>query len=65
MRNTIEDKAKLAEKVSDDDKQTIQDALTDAQDWLNSNEDAEKEELEGKIKELQSICDPIISQVYN
>lgn len=30
MRNTIEDKQKLAEKVSDTDKETIQDALTEA-----------------------------------
>jgi len=30
MKNTIEDKAKLADKVSDEDKETIQEALTDA-----------------------------------
>lgn len=30
MRNTIEDKAKLADKISNDEKQTIQDALSDA-----------------------------------
>ena len=30
MKNSIEDKDKLAEKVSDEDKSTIQDALTDA-----------------------------------
>ena len=65
MKNTIEDKAKLADKVSDEDKETIQEALTDVQDWLNANEDAEKEDLEDKIKELQKICDPIISQIYS
>jgi len=65
MKNTIEDKAKLADKVSDEDKETIQEALTDAQDWLNANEDAEKEDLEEKITELQKVCDPIISQIYN
>jgi len=30
MKNTIEDKTKLAEKVSDEDKRTIQEALTEA-----------------------------------
>lgn len=30
MKNSIEDKAKLAEKVSDEDKNSIKDALTDA-----------------------------------
>lgn len=30
MKNSIEDKDKLAEKVSDEDKSSIKDALTDA-----------------------------------
>lgn len=64
MRNTIEDKDKLAEKLEDDDKTTIRDAISEVEDWLNSNEDAEKEELEEHMKELQSICDPIIAKIY-
>ena len=64
MRNSIEDKQKLAEKLSEEDKQAIQDGLTDAQDWLNANADAEKDEFEDKLKELQAICDPIIQKVY-
>lgn len=64
MKSSIEDKDKLAEKVSDEDKSTIKDALTDAQDWLNANQDAEKDDFEEKLKELQSTCDPIVSKVY-
>ena len=64
MKNSVEDKEKLAEKLSDEDKSTIKDALTDAQDWLNANSDAEKDDFEDKLKELQSTCDPIISKVY-
>lgn len=64
MKNSVEDKDKLAEKISEDDKSTIQDALTDASDWLNANSDAEKGDFEDKLKELQSVCDPIIAQVY-
>lgn len=64
MRNTIEDKEKLADKIEDSDKETIKEALTEAQDWLNSNGDAEKEDLEAKLKEIQGVCDPIISKVY-
>ena len=52
MRNTIEDKEKLADKIEDSDKETIKDALTEAQDWLNSNTDADKDDLEAKLKEL-------------
>ena len=66
MRNTIEDKDKLADKLSEDDKSTIQDGLTEAEDWLNSNgEDATKDSIEEQMKELQSICDPIIATIYN
>merc|ERR1712151_384187 len=64
MKNSVEDKQKLAEKLSEEDKQKIQDGLTDAQDWLNANQDAEKDEFEDKLKELQAICDPIIQKVY-
>ena len=64
MRNTIEDKEKLADKIEGDDKQKIKDALQEAQDWLGSHEDAEKEEFESQLKDLQSVCDPIISKVY-
>ena len=64
MKNQIEDKEKLAEKLSEEDKSTIKDAITDAQDWLNANVDAEKDDFEDKLKELQTTCDPIISKVY-
>jgi len=64
MKNQIEDKEKLAEKLAEEDKSSIADALTDAQDWLNANTDAEKDDFEDKLKELQTVCDPIISKVY-
>jgi len=64
MKNSVEDKDKLADKISEEDKGTIQDALTDASDWLNANSDAERSDFDDKLKELQSVCDPIIAQVY-
>lgn len=64
MRNTIEDKEKLADKLEDSEKETIKDALTEAQDWLSSHEDADKDDLESRLKDLQGICDPIIQKVY-
>ena len=64
MQRSIDDKDKLADKLEEEDKSTIKDALTDAQDWLNANSDAEKDDFEDKLKELQATCDPIISKVY-
>jgi heat shock protein 5 len=64
MKSSVEDKDKLAEKLSDEDKTTVKDAITDSQDWLNANQDAEKDDFEDKLKELQTICDPIVAKVY-
>lgn len=64
MRNTIEDKDKLADKLDEDDKTTINDALTEAEDWLNSNDEADKDAYDEQMKELQRICDPIIANIY-
>ena len=46
MRNTIEDKDKLADKLDEDDKATIADALSEAEDWINANEEAGREDFD-------------------
>ena len=52
MKNSIEDKDKLADKIEEGEKSAIADALTDASDWLNANSDSEKEDFEDKLREL-------------
>ena len=64
MRNTIEDKEKLADKIDSSDKEKIKSALDEAQDWLKDHDDADKDEFESQLKEVQSVCDPIIAKVY-
>jgi len=64
MRNTIEDRDKLADKLSEEDKSSISEALDEAHDWLRSNPEAAKYELEDATRELQSVCDPIVAQIY-
>merc|ERR1712070_294743 len=64
MRNTIEDKEKLKDKLDAADKKTIEDALKTEQDWIAANEEAEKDDMEEHFKGLQKICDPIVSKVY-
>ena len=63
MRNTIEDPEKLAKKLDDDDKDKIQDALREHGDWLSENPEADKEDYEEHLKDLQAICDPIVAKV--
>lgn len=63
MKSTIEDE-KLKDKISDADKQTIQDKCNDIIKWLDGNQLAEAEEYEHKQKELEAICNPIITKLY-
>jgi heat shock protein 1/8 len=61
MRNTIrDDKVKL----SSDDKETIEKALNEAIEWLDANQMGEVEEFEHKLQELEKICNPIITKMY-
>ena len=65
MRSTIEDIDKLADKLSSEDRASIRDIADETEDWLNSNEDADKEAFEESMKDMQRICDPIIASIYN
>jgi len=64
MKNSIEDSEKLADKLSSDDKETIKEAVEEALSWLGSNGDASKEAYQDKLKEVEKICNPIVSSVY-
>jgi heat shock protein 5 len=64
MKNTINDEDKLGDKIDEDDKETIEEAVTETIDWLDENPEAEKEEFEEKLKELEGICNPIIQKLY-
>jgi len=63
MKTTIEDD-KMKDKISDEDKTTIHDKCKETLDWLESNNEASKEELDSKQKELESVCAPIITKLY-
>jgi len=64
MKTTVEDKDKMADKIEEDDKTQILDAVKEAQEWLNSNLEAEAEDISEKQKELEALFNPIISKLY-
>jgi len=64
MKNNVEDPEKLAKKLSDDDKETVQNAVKEAEEWLSSNQNADKEDFDEQLKQLREICDPIVSKAY-
>merc|ERR1712061_440538 len=54
----------LSEKMDSDEKEKILDALKDGQSWLDSNPEADAEEIKEKHKEIEGICAPIVSKYY-
>jgi heat shock protein 5 len=64
MKNQINDKDKLADKLESDEKEKIETAVKEALEWLDDNQNAEKEDYEERLKEVEAVCNPIITTVY-
>merc|ERR1739843_87910 len=67
MRSAAEgsgDNKGLSEKLDDGEKEQIGEAIKDGQSWLDSNPEADAEEIKEKQKEVEGICAPIISKYY-
>jgi len=52
----------ISEKMDEDDKEKVTEALADAQSWLDSNSEADGEEIKEKHQEIEGICAPIVSK---
>merc|ERR1712058_171344 len=63
MKTTIEDE-KLKDKISEDDMKKINDKCDEAIKWLDANQLAEVEEFNDKQKEVEGVCNPIITKLY-
>jgi len=63
MKTTIEDE-KVKDKISEDDIKKINDKCDEAIKWLDANQLAEVEEFSDKQKEVEGVCNPIITKLY-
>ncbi|MFH4980613.1 hypothetical protein AB6A40_007322 [Gnathostoma spinigerum] len=63
MKQTLEDE-KLKDKISSEDKDKIRKKCDEVISWLDRNQTAEKDEFEYQKKELESVCNPIITKLY-
>ncbi|KAJ6393018.1 hypothetical protein OIU77_022486 [Salix suchowensis] len=63
MRNTVRDE-KVGGKLDPADKQKIEKEIEETIDWLDRNQLAEADEFEDRLKELEGLCNPIISKMY-
>jgi heat shock protein 5 len=64
LKSQLEDEEKLAGKLSEEDHETVEEAVNDVLDWLQSNDDAEKEDFDEKKAELEEIVNPILQEFY-
>merc|ERR1739849_39030 len=67
MRSAVEGSGEnkgLSEKLDSEEKEKIMNALKDGQSWLDSNPEADAEEIKEKHKEVEAICAPIVSKYY-
>merc|ERR1712109_251965 len=63
MKSTVEDD-KLKGKISESDLKTISDKCEETIKWLDQNQSAEVDEFKHKQSEIEGICNPIISKLY-
>jgi len=64
MKSTVEDE-KLKDKISGSDRKTIEDKCDETIKWLDQNQTAEVDEFKDKQKEIEGICNPIVSKLYS
>uniref|UniRef100_A0A8C1WDD7 Endoplasmic reticulum chaperone BIP n=1 Tax=Cyprinus carpio TaxID=7962 RepID=A0A8C1WDD7_CYPCA len=64
LKNQIGDKEKLGGKLSSEDKETIEKAVEEKIEWLESHQEADLEDFQAKKKELEEIVQPIVSKLY-
>merc|ERR1712045_576644 len=63
IKSTIDDE-KFKEKIEASEKQTVTSKCDETIRWLDSNQQAKKEEFEHKQKELEELFNPIVKRIY-
>jgi len=54
----------LGSKIEADDKETIEKAIKESQEWIEENLTAGKEEFNAQQKALEQIVNPIFTKLY-
>merc|ERR1712223_572508 len=64
LKNQINDKEKLGAKITDEDKEKIEEAVNEKISWLEENQEADGEDFKAQKKELEDTVQPIIAKLY-
>mmetsp|Transcript_14351 Transcript_14351/g.28332 ORF Transcript_14351/g.28332 Transcript_14351/m.28332 type:complete len:662 (-) Transcript_14351:252-2237(-) len=64
IKNTINDEDKIKDKLTDDDKETLENLVKEVTEWIDENQNSDKDEFEEKQKEIEKTVNPIMSKLY-
>lgn len=64
LKTQINDKEKLGAKITDEDKEKIEEAVKAKISWLEENQEADAEDFKAQKKELEDAVQPIIAKLY-
>ena len=62
IRNVLEEK--VGEKIEEEERKAIEEAIKEKLEWIARNGQAEKEEFDEQYKELEKIVQPIFAKFY-
>nr|AVN89840.1 heat shock protein 70 [Paralichthys olivaceus] len=63
MKSSVEDDS-MKGKIQEEDKKIVIDKCNQTISWLENNQLAEKDEYEHQQKELEKVCNPIVTKLY-
>jgi len=63
MKSTV-DGEELKDKIPESDRKTINDKCDETIAWLDNNQTAETDEYKDKQKEIEGVCNPIVTKLY-
>ncbi|RSH88510.1 ATPase with role in protein import into the ER [Apiotrichum porosum] len=64
LKSQLADQEGMGGKLDEDDKKTILEAIKEKSDWLDDHPEAEAEDYEDQLAELQATVGPITSKLY-
>jgi heat shock protein 5 len=63
IKNMFDDEEKPLD-ISDEDRETLEEAVKETLEWLDDNQEAEKDDYDEKQQELEKLANPIIQNAY-
>ncbi|GLI59782.1 hypothetical protein VaNZ11_001745, partial [Volvox africanus] len=64
MKSSVDEKDMLGDRISEADREKVLSAVKEVLDWLDEYSDAETEDYKEKLREVEDVCNPIVSRVY-